>query len=135
MRAPRTSVLQGREDVRSSDSKTTKRVRPKKPGTDAEAETAYRKRAATAPLVTSECAWRSFIKVAVFWPGTMDIGETSGGYGMTTRCEDMDAALKAARSDLALGFGRDPVRNRVQIIENRTRIIEVSIEGVEEGHD
>ena len=87
-----------------------------------EAETKYRERAKTAPLVTTEGEWRTKITVAVWWPDAWD-----SGYGMGTRCDTMEAALTHARSDLALGYGRDPKRNVVHVIETRTRIIEVGI--------
>ena len=81
---------------------------------------AYRERARTAPLKTDEGAWKHTFKVVVYWP-------REGGYGMAVTRDTLDDALAAARSDMALGYGSDPTRHRVRIIETRTRVIEVGL--------
>lgn len=79
----------------------------------------YRKRAATAPLILTEREPKTTIKEAVWWPGD--------GYGGATPCRTLDEAKERARETLKLGYGQNPKKNVVHIVETTTRIIEVSI--------
>jgi hypothetical protein len=83
-------------------------------------KSAYRERAKTAVLIADECDWKEKIVEAVYWP-------KEGSYGIGTSCTSRDRAMDIARKTLTLGFGFNPSRNEVHIIETRTRVVKVSI--------
>ncbi len=96
----------------------------KAPKTSASEETqaAYRKRAETAPLEVSEGEWKEKIVEAVYWP-------KEGGYGCGTSCKTREEALGRARGTMMLGYGSDPAKHVVHIVETRTRVVVVRLAG------
>jgi len=99
-----------------------------KPSPTEETEAAYRKRAETASLSVSEGEWTETIMEAVYWP-------KEGGYGCGTSCKTREDALDRARSTLKLGYGSDPTKHVVHIVETRRRVIVVSLADVARQED
>jgi hypothetical protein len=85
-----------------------------------ETEAAYRKRAETAPLEVSEGEWKETIMEAVYWP-------QEGSYGGGTSCKTREEALDRARGTMKLGYGIDPAKHVVHIVETRRRVVVVSL--------
>ena len=88
---------------------------------NAAARAAYVERAKTAPLVSRQVGeTRHTFTARVFWPPE--------GYGSGDTHPTMDGALDSARASMRSGYGREPEKNVVRIIERVVTVYEVEME-------